>query len=181
MTLDLFKDTVTSRDKSAIFYHFHTFTQGTFLLAATIDGLCAIGFPTIKPDIFFKNLKFRFPNGQLVKTEEPFDDAIFQLESYFSGQIENFDLPLELIGTKFQIRVWEYLLKIPYGETFSYKQVAWALESNPRTIGRAIGDNPVPIIVPCHRVIGSNGQMIGYSGGVSMKIWLLQHENALII
>jgi methylated-DNA-[protein]-cysteine S-methyltransferase len=73
------------------------------------------------------------------------------------------------------------LLSVPYGETQTYKQVALAIDSNPRTVGRAIGDNPIPIIVPCHRVIGSNGKLVGYAGGIAMKVWLLQHENAIIV
>ncbi len=184
MTLDLFSNLSEEEikgDEIPVYYNYHLFTQGNFLMASTADGLCAIGFPNTNPDIFFKNLKIRFPKGQLIKKEEPFREVINQLEEYFSGSRQVFDLPLELAGTPFQLSVWKYLLTIPYGEIQSYKQVATALNTNPRTVGRAIGDNPVPIIVPCHRVIGSNGQMVGFRGGINMKIWLLQHENAIIL
>ena len=184
MGFDLFDDPVEQPQGNAeshIYYHYQTFTQGAFILTASNDGLCALGFPNTNPDIFFKNIKLRFPEGQLIKSETPFAAAIEQLDEYFSGHRETFELPLELIGTKFQLRVWEYLMTIPYGQTQSYKQVAKALGSNPRAVGRAIGDNPVPIVVPCHRVIGSGGQMVGFRGGVNMKIWLLQHENAIML
>ncbi len=179
MTFDLFDDSVEQPQENAessIYYHYQTFTQGAFILAASNDGLCALGFPNTNPDIFFKNIKLRFPEGQLTKSESPFTAIIEQLDEYFSGHRETFDLPLELIGTKFQLRVWEYLLTISYGQTQSYKQVAKAIKSNPRAVGRAIGDNPVPIIIPCHRVIGSDGKLTGYGGGLWRKEWLLQLE-----
>lgn len=181
MNLDLFDKPVEAPQKKTLFYHFHTFSQGTFILSGTSDGLCALGYPTTKPDVFFKNLKFRFPNNQLVKSGEPFEEAIGQIEEYFNGQRREFDLPLELMGTSYQLAIWKYLLTIPYGETQTYGQVASINGTNPRTAGRAIGDNPIPIVVPCHRVIGSHGQLVGYGGGINMKVWLLQHENAIML
>ena len=105
-------------------------------------------------------------------------EAFRQLEEYFRGERKNFDLPLELHGTDFQRRVWQELLKIPYGETVSYKNIAERV-GNPyaaRAVGMANNKNPIPIIIPCHRVIGSNGKLVGYAGGLELKQKLLELE-----
>jgi methylated-DNA-[protein]-cysteine S-methyltransferase len=104
-----------------------------------------------------------------------------QLEEYFAGRRRGFDLPLDLRGTGFQKRCWQELLKIPYGETRSYADIARAI-GNPlavRAVGLANGQNPIAIIVPCHRVIGSDGSLTGYGGGLETKRWLLELEGAL--
>jgi len=104
-----------------------------------------------------------------------------QLEEYFAGGRRRFDLPLDLRGTDFQKRCWQELLKIPYGETRSYAEIARAI-GNPaavRAVGLANGKNPIAIIVPCHRVIGSDGSLTGYGGGLETKRKLLQLEGAL--
>jgi methylated-DNA-[protein]-cysteine S-methyltransferase len=182
MTLDMFSmPPPVGGEQKPLFYTQHTFSQGQMFLAGTNEGLSAIALPGVKADMFFKKLRFGFATYKLVQAGEPFNEPIRQLEAYFYGQLSHFDLPLALAGTNFQIQVWQYLLSVPYGETQTYKQVALAIDSNPRTVGRAIGDNPIPIIVPCHRVIGSNGKLVGYAGGIAMKVWLLQHENAIIV
>ena len=101
-----------------------------------------------------------------------------QLKEYFEGSRVKFDLPLEVKGTEFQKKVWNELLKIPYGETKSYKDIAIAIgnEKASRAIGMANNKNPIPIIIPCHRVIGSNGKLIGYAGGLNVKGKLLNIE-----
>jgi methylated-DNA-[protein]-cysteine S-methyltransferase len=106
---------------------------------------------------------------------------IRQLEEYFSGRRRSFDLPLDLQGTEFQKRCWEELLKIPYGETRSYAAIAAAIgkPAAVRAVGLANGQNPIPIIVPCHRVIGSDGSLTGYGGGLEIKRKLLELEGAL--
>jgi len=104
-----------------------------------------------------------------------------QLEEYFAGRRQLFDLPLDLRGTDFQKRCWRELLKIPYGETRSYADIARAM-GNPsavRAVGLANGQNPIAIIVPCHRVIGSDGSLTGYGGGLESKRKLLELEGAL--
>ncbi|WP_030320108.1 methylated-DNA--[protein]-cysteine S-methyltransferase [Streptomyces flavochromogenes] len=109
----------------------------------------------------------------------PFGEAIRQLDAYFAGELTAFDLPLNLIGTPFQLRVWEGLLRIPYGETRTYGELAEEL-GNPgasRAVGLANGKNPVSIIVPCHRVIGSGGSLTGYGGGLDRKQRLLAFES----
>jgi methylated-DNA-[protein]-cysteine S-methyltransferase len=108
----------------------------------------------------------------------PLPDTISQLEEYFSGRRRDFDLPLRLDGTDFQQRVWQVLTEIPYGVTWSYGQLARRI-GNPnasRAVGLANGRNPVSILVPCHRVIGADGSLTGYGGGVERKRWLLAHE-----
>lgn len=109
--------------------------------------------------------------------------CVAQLAEYFRGARRKFDLPLAPAGTDFQLRVWQALRTIPYGKTASYLDIAHAL-GDPRAVravGRANGQNPIAIIVPCHRVIGRNGRLIGYAGGVWRKQWLLQHEGALLV
>jgi methylated-DNA-[protein]-cysteine S-methyltransferase len=101
-----------------------------------------------------------------------------QLDAYFGGELEAFDLPLAPTGTAFQLRVWEELQRIPFGETISYSELAERI-GNPRTVravGLANGRNPISIIVPCHRVIGADGSLVGYGGGLDRKRWLLEHE-----
>jgi methylated-DNA-[protein]-cysteine S-methyltransferase len=106
------------------------------------------------------------------------DETAAQLDRYFAGSLTAFDLPLGLRGTPFQLRVWSALQEIPFGETTSYGGLARTLgqPGSARAVGLANGQNPVSIIVPCHRVIGSNGKLTGYGGGLDRKAWLLDHE-----
>ncbi|MEV5319202.1 methylated-DNA--[protein]-cysteine S-methyltransferase [Streptomyces sp. NPDC052687] len=112
------------------------------------------------------------------RDERPFAEAEAQLEAYFAGELTEFTLPLRLHGTPFQRRVWEHLRTIPYGETRTYGQLATAL-GNPkasRAVGLANGRNPIGIIVPCHRVVGTDGSLTGYGGGLARKQRLLDFE-----
>ena len=114
------------------------------------------------------------------RDDDAFADVTAQLHAYFAGTLSEFDVPLELTGTSFQCEVWEALRAIPYGETISYGELA-AHVGKPgasRAVGLANGRNPVGIIVPCHRVIGANGSLTGYGGGITRKAWLLEHEAA---
>jgi methylated-DNA-[protein]-cysteine S-methyltransferase len=101
-----------------------------------------------------------------------------QLELYFNGQLKEFNLPLKPSGSEFQKKVWEQLLKIPFGTVVSYEYIARKLGDAGlvRAVGMANNKNRIPIIIPCHRVVGKNGEMIGYGGGIWRKKWLLQHE-----
>ncbi len=110
----------------------------------------------------------------------PFPEAVRQLEAYFTGASDRFDLPLSLVGTPFQRRVWEALREIPYGRTVSYGELADRIGSPgaSRAVGLANGKNPIGIIVPCHRVIGSTGSLTGYGGGLDRKRRLLAFERA---
>jgi methylated-DNA-[protein]-cysteine S-methyltransferase len=111
-------------------------------------------------------------------TARVLDQAAEQLAEYFAGERTEFDVPLAAVGTPFQQRVWRMLEKIPFGETWSYGQLAARIgrPSASRAVGAANGKNPIGIIVPCHRVIGANGSLTGYAGGMPMKKWLLAHE-----
>ncbi len=105
-------------------------------------------------------------------------ECLKQLDEYFQGKRTVFDVPLSLVGTTFQKRVWEALLAIPYGKTATYKEIAASVGNirSTRAVGGANHRNPVSIIVPCHRVIGASGGLTGYGGGLSRKAWLLDHE-----
>ena len=119
------------------------------------------------------------PSRQGWETEDDaFADAVAQLDAYFAGDLLEFDLDLDLIGTDFQRRVWSQLLAIPYGETRTYGEIAQHIGSPgaSRAVGLANGHNPVGIIVPCHRVIGANGSLTGYGGGLDRKRKLLDME-----
>ena len=113
-----------------------------------------------------------------VRDDRPFSQVKRQLEEYFAGTRTSFDLPIQPEGTEFQRRVWNVLLEIPYGTTISYLELARRIgdEKAARAVGLANGLNPISIIVPCHRVIGADGSLTGYGGGIERKRWLLQHE-----
>jgi len=108
--------------------------------------------------------------------------AATELHQYFAGDLRQFHLPLDMPGTEFQTAVWRELAKIPYGEIRSYAQIAAAIGAPKavRAVGAANGANPVPIVVPCHRVIGSSGKLTGYGGGLPLKKRLLQMEGVLL-
>jgi len=108
----------------------------------------------------------------------PLSATVRQLTEYFEGTRREFDLPLRLQGTAFQQRVWRQLTEIPYGQTWSYGQLATRIDkpSASRAVGLANGRNPISILVPCHRVIGADGSLTGYGGGIERKRWLLVHE-----
>jgi len=104
--------------------------------------------------------------------------AVEQLGEYFDGERTEFDIPLDPDGTEFQHRAWDALVRIPFGETVSYGEQADMLgdRNKARAVGAANGKNPIPIVVPCHRVVGSNGHLTGFAGGLDTKAWLLAHE-----
>lgn len=143
---------------------------GELLLAGTENALSLIGFP--------KGSMRRDPRPDWIFKEEPFEKVRQQLSEYFDGKRTEFEIPLSLEGTKFQLSVWHELREIPYGTTVSYGEVAKRID-NPkavRAVGAANGRNPIPIIVPCHRVIGSHGDLTGFGGGLDTKEALLRLE-----
>lgn len=142
-------------------------------LEYTIDelgGLVSLLFRSEMPE----------PSGATEKSEAA-RNLLSQLEEYFAGSRLEFDLPLNPAGTAFQRSVWEALLRIPFGVTRSYTDIAReiGLPAAVRAVGAANGANPIAIIVPCHRVIGASGRLTGYAGGLPIKEWLLRHEGAL--
>lgn len=118
--------------------------------------------------------------GDWVRDDDAFPEAVAQLEAYFAGELTEFELDLDLVGTAFQRRVWAALQTIPYGDTRSYGEIAEQIGSPTafRAVGLANGHNPIGIIVPCHRVIGSNGSLTGYGGGLDRKRALLDLEKS---
>ena len=143
---------------------------GELLLAGTENALSLIGFP--------KGSMRRDPGPDWIFKEEPIEKVRQQLREYFEGKRREFDIPLSLAGTDFQLSVWHELREIPYGTTVSYGEVAKRID-NPkavRAVGAANGRNPIPIIVPCHRVIGSHGDLTGFGGGLDTKEALLRLE-----
>ena len=143
---------------------------GELLLVGDDEGLAGLYLPGGKNAIT--------PDPSWVRDEAAFTEVASQLKEYFAGTRQEFDLTLNPVGSKFQRQVWEALLDIPYGETASYGQTAAAIghPNGSRAVGAANGQNPIAIIVPCHRVIGANGSLTGYGGGLPMKKWLLAHE-----
>ncbi len=154
---------------------------GTCTVMATEDGVCWAGTPGTPEDEGLSWVQQRISALRIVRAEDiaPLQQAMQQLRQYFAGERVQFSCPLDLHGTPFQISVWQELYRIPYGETRSYTQIATAI-GRPRAVravGAANGANPVAIIVPCHRVIGSNGSLTGYGGGLPTKRWLLSLES----
>lgn len=142
---------------------------GCLQICALEDGLCA--------------LLYAPEEGASEQGNEHTRLAKKQLQEYFTGKRKEFQLNLSVEGTDFQKQVWQQLKGIPFGECRSYGDIAQALAKPKamRAVGAANGRNPLPIIVPCHRVIGSNGTLTGFAGGLDMKEWLLRHEGYLLV
>nr|WP_281260093.1 methylated-DNA--[protein]-cysteine S-methyltransferase [Kandeliimicrobium roseum] len=143
---------------------------GPLLAAGDAAGLRLLSFP--------EGSRAVAPDPGWRRDDAAFDDLRAQFAAYFAGTLRSFDLPLAPRGTDFRRRVWALLSAIPYGETRSYGQIARALgdPGASRAVGAANGANPLPIIVPCHRVIGANGALTGFGGGLPVKTFLLEHE-----
>jgi len=155
----------------AVYYATYESPVGPLLLAGEPNALHRVSFESSK--------RSTPPGADWKLDKKPFAEVIRQLQAYFRGELKEFDLPLAMVGTEFQLRVWNALRAIPYGETISYAQLAERI-GNPkavRAVGLANGSNPIPIIVPCHRVIGSDGSLTGFGGGLSTKKMLLELEN----
>jgi len=151
--------------------------MGVYVIIGSQKGVCYLG-----PDDNKHQFSRRQQNGVRIQEETLHNqNVVTELDTYFSGNLRKFTIPIDLRGTDFQCSVWKKLLDIPYGETVSYAHVARAVgrPDGPRAVGQAVGRNPVSIIVPCHRVIGKNGSLTGYGGGLPRKIALLKLEKAL--
>lgn len=155
--------------KSLLYTYFDS-PVGSLLLAGEEGALWSITFP--------EDSKPHAPDPRWRRRDQAFAAVIDQLEAYFRGDLRDFSVPLALKGTDFQIQVWNELRNIPYGETVSYADLARRIGRPTafRAVGLANGANPIPIIVPCHRVIGSNGKLTGYGGGLPIKQALLEIE-----
>ena len=121
------------------------------------------------------------PLGKSTKRKVPkaLKEAVLQLHAYFAGRRKKFDLPLYQVGSDYRKKVWQRLDRIPFGQAITYEQLAREVGGNARSAGTACGDNPLLIVVPCHRVIGKTGLLTGYAGEIWRKKWLLEHEGVL--
>jgi O-6-methylguanine DNA methyltransferase len=149
-------------------------------MLGTASGICWLGTPGTPLDVGLNWIQRKMDFASVIEDAnvKPLRQASEQLERYFAGECEQFTCPLDLHGTPFQLQVWNALTRIPYGETRTYTDIAREIghPSAVRAVGAANGANPVAIIVPCHRVIGSNGSLTGYGGGLPTKAWLLALE-----
>ena len=154
--------------------------RGTCVMLGTASGICWLGTPGTPLDSGLDWIQHKMDFASVLEDAsfEPLRQAAEQLERYFAGELAQFTCPLDLRGTAFQLKVWNALTRIPYGETRSYMEIAREIghPSAVRAVGAANGANPIAIIVPCHRVIGSNGALTGYGGGLPTKAWLLALE-----
>jgi methylated-DNA-[protein]-cysteine S-methyltransferase len=158
------------------FTHLEETPVGRILIAGDCQGLRHVCFAASH-----YSAPVTTPAEDWERNEKPLKEVVRQLKAYFSGKLRKFDVPLAGDGTEFQCQVWKALCRIPYGTTMSYGGVAKSL-GNPaasRAVGLANGRNPISIIVPCHRVIGSNGKLVGYGGGLPFKQALLKLEGAI--
>ena len=153
-----------------MYYRYLVTPIGELLIAGDEDALCVVGFP--------EGSMRREPEPEWIYSEKPFDAVCGQLTAYFAGELKEFDLSVKPGGTDFQRQVLQELQKIPYGTTTSYGEIARRI-GRPRAVravGGANGRNPIPIIIPCHRVIGSTGKLTGFGGGLPTKEALLRLE-----
>lgn len=157
---------------------------GIFLVASSEKGVCRIGLPGEDEGGFTEELERIYGKSYILDEDacgikNPFNDKLREeLMGYFEGGLREFTVPLDLRGTRFQRMVWREVLKIPYGRVKSYGQIAKALgkPGAARAVGMANNKNPLPILVPCHRVVGCDGSLVGYGGGLNLKKFLLKLE-----
>ena len=152
--------------------------RGEFEAVMSETGLCCLAFPNQAGE-GTAWIAVHLPHA-LIRSDDPrLLDLADQLNAYFQGRLTRFSIPLDLRGTAFQLATWRALQDIPYGEVRSYSEIAAAIErpAAVRAVGAANGANPVPVIVPCHRVIGASGALTGFGAGLAWKRWLLALEN----
>ncbi len=160
------------------------FSRGTF--EAPFGVLTVVGSDLGIRYLMFANDAHPKPLERLYisdsEVHDSVNDAITQLDEYFNGSRRDFELPLDLQGTEFQVAAWNALADIPYGRTASYGQQAASIgrPKAVRAIGGANGRNPVAIVLPCHRIVGADGSLTGFGGGIAVKKWLLDHEQSTL-
>jgi len=151
---------------------------GLLKIASSEKGVCKIALPNEEENLCIHWLKQRFPQYSIIENPAKNLDVVQQLQEYFAGKRKKFDVKLHLAGTPFEKKVWKALTEIPYGKTASYAEIASKIGKPTafRAVGNANGKNPIPIIIPCHRVINSSGELGGYGGGLDLKRRLLELE-----
>ena len=165
-----------------IYWRLFTYEAWHFTIAATEQGLCYTGSENEGVEQLEQWAKRTFPNEQLQHNDGALADYTAQFLQYFKGQRQLLDFPIHSKGTPFQQTVWEALQTVPYGQTVAYSDIAERIgkRSAVRAVASAIGANPIMISVPCHRVIGKNGKLTGFRGGLRMKERLLKLEQTYI-
>lgn len=168
-----------SKNNPTIYWTLLVHEDWKIYMAATSKGLCYVGSQNAPFEQLAVWAGRRFSGSALVQDDEKLQPYATELREYFHGKCKSFTVPFDFRGTAFQLAVWNALCGIPYGQTQSYSDIANDIEkpASVRAVGAAIGANPVLISVPCHRVIGKNGSLTGYRGGLDMKTKLLQLEN----
>lgn len=167
-----------SMTKPTIYWALMVHEGWNLYLAATVKGLCYVGSQNKPFEELSEWAERRFPGSPLVQDDEKLQPYAIELIEYFQGKRKSFAAPFDYHGTPFQLAVWNALCEIPYGQTQSYSDIANHIQKPAavRAVGAAIGANPVLITVPCHRVVGKNGSLTGYRGGLEMKTQLLKLE-----
>jgi len=155
---------------------------GMIYIASTEKGICKIALPRDSKTSFFGWIKDHFDTDGIVDDRKKNASAIRQLNEYFIGKRTKFELDVDLIGTPFQQKIWTEVARTPYGTTVTYKQISKKIHTiGYRSVGSSVSKNPLPIIIPCHRVIGSNQKLIGYAGGIKLKEYLLRLEGIILV
>ncbi|PGZ96913.1 cysteine methyltransferase [Bacillus pseudomycoides] len=169
---------MASKTNQTIYWTLFIYGKWSMYIAATSKGLCYVGSPNQAFEELSNWAKKRLPQYTFVQDEQKLQSYVDELIEYLKGQRTTFSCPIHIIGTPFQLTVWNALCDIPYGQTYSYSDIAELIQKpkSVRAVGTAIGTNPVLIVIPCHRVIGKNGKLTGFRGGLEMKKQLLMHE-----
>ena len=169
---------MTSSFSGVIYWSLFSYEDWSMHVAATDEGLCFVGSHNQPFEELAKWAASRFPHSPLIRDDEKLLPYKAELAQYLQGTLETFTITTVFQGTPFQEAVWQALCSIPYGHTWSYSDIASHIQKPAavRAVGAAIGANPILITNPCHRVIGKNGTLTGYRGGIEMKTKLLQLE-----
>ncbi|MED4462290.1 methylated-DNA--[protein]-cysteine S-methyltransferase [Metabacillus fastidiosus] len=167
-----------SKNKQVIYWSLLKFKDWNFYIASTSKGLCYVGSQNKSFEELSEWATKRFLGSPLVEDDEYLRPYVIEITEYLEGERTNFTIPFDSNGTAFQLAVWNALCEIPYGQTKSYSDIANFINKPAavRAVGAAIGANPVLITIPCHRVVGKNGALTGYRGGLDMKTQLLELE-----
>ncbi|OMD40491.1 methylated-DNA--[protein]-cysteine S-methyltransferase [Paenibacillus odorifer] len=168
-----------SRPNAIIYWTLLAYKEWSFYIAASVKGLSYVGSQQKPFEEMSDWISRRFPGSELVQDDEKMVPFVQELIEYLQGERQAFSIPFDYRGTPFQLAVWKALCEIPYGQTWSYSDIATYIQKPAavRAVGTAIGANPILITVPCHRVIGKNGTLTGYRGGLEMKTRLLHLES----
>lgn len=169
---------MASQTNQTIYWTLLIYEKWSMYIAATSKGLCYVGSQNQAFEGLSNWAKKRLPQYTLVQNEQKLQPYIDELIEYLKRQRTTFSCPVHITGTPFQLTVWNALCDIPYGQTYSYSDIAELIQKpkSVRAVGTAIGTNPVLIVIPCHRVIGKNGKLTGFRGGLEMKKQLLTLE-----